>query len=111
MQRAALWLKRLHPGWGAALIRLVLKERYRRACLPGERTLQRWFHRAGLYKTKTTFPAIRHKWARRVHDCWQVDAKEKLYLHGAQKACYLTIVDEKSGCLLNNFVFPPLSYQ
>jgi transposase len=110
IQRASLWLKRLHPGWGATLIRTVLKMRYRRASLPCERTLQRWFHAAGLYKAKTTFPLPATPWARRVHDIWQVDAKEKLHLSSGQKACYLTMVDEKSGCLLKAVVFPPLSY-
>jgi transposase len=111
IQRAALWLKRLHPNWGAPLIRFILKSRYRRTTLPSERTLQRWFRLAGLYKSKTSFPASKDKWARGVHDCWQVDAKEKLHLSSGQKACYLTIVDEKSGCLLNTFVFPPLALQ
>jgi transposase len=110
MQRAALWLKRLHPRWGAPLIRLILKSRYRRTTLPSERTLQRWFHSSGLYRSRTCFPVPKGQWARQVHDCWQVDAKEKLHLSSGEKACYLTIVDEKSGCLLNTFVFPPLSF-
>jgi hypothetical protein len=46
-----------------------------------------------------------------VHDFWQVDAKEQLQLASKQKACYLTRVDETSGCLLQAFVFPPLPYQ
>src|SRR5437867_8347677 len=50
IHRAAVWLKRLHSRWGAVLIRLKLKTRYRRAALPCERTLQRWFKAAGLYK-------------------------------------------------------------
>jgi transposase len=110
IQRAALWLKRLHPSWGAALILIKLKARYRHKAFPSERTLQRWFHQAGLYKAKTSFAAPKKQWAKRVHDCWQVDAKEKLHLSSGQKACYLTVVDEKSGCLLRAFVFPPLSY-
>jgi Helix-turn-helix domain len=108
--RAALWLKRLHHQWGAALILVKLKARYHRKTLPGERTLQRWFHAAGLYKTKTSLPAPKKRWAKRVHDTWQMDAKEKLHLASGQKACYLTVVDEKSGCLLRAFVFPPLPY-
>jgi len=111
IKRAALWLKRLHPGWGAALICLKLKQRYRRAPLPCERTLQRWFRAAGLYKAKSTFPAGVKTWASRVHDTWQVDAKEKLVLGDGQKACYLSVVDEKSGALLDALVFPPLPHQ
>ena len=109
--RAALWLKRLHPRWGAALILLLLKARYRRAVLPGERTLQRWFHSAGLYKAKSSFPLPLQPWAKRVHDIWQIDAKEKLHLASGQRTCYLTVVDEKSGSLLAAFVFPPFSDQ
>src|SRR5438270_13846206 len=43
MYRAAVWLKRHHQSWGAALICILLKERYKDASVPGERTLQRWF--------------------------------------------------------------------
>jgi transposase len=111
IHRAALWLKRLHPGWGAALIRIILKNRYRRAPLPGERALQRWFHAAGLYKSKSAFPPTSRPWAKQVHDTWQIDAKEQLRLGGGQRACYVTVVDEKSGALLKAFVFPPLSCQ
>lgn len=111
VHRAALWLKRRHRQWGASLILLVLRERYRRAALPCQRTLQRWFHTAGFYKTRSAFPLPTHPWARRVHDVWQIDANEKLHLGSGQRVCYLTIVDEKSGSLLNAFVFPPFSYR
>lgn len=111
MWRAACWLKRLHPRWGAAFIRLQLQQRYRRRGLPGERTLQRWFHTAGLYKAKSSFPLPTQPWARRVHDVWQIDANEKLTLASGLRTCYLTVVDEKSGSLLGAFVFPPLPAQ
>jgi hypothetical protein len=109
--RAALWLKRLHQLWGASFIGLMLQERYPYRFIPTARTLQRWFKAQGLYKVKSCFPATQQVWAERVHDIWQVDAKEQLHLASAEKACYLTLVDEKSGCLLRAFVFPPLSYQ
>ena len=41
MYRATLWLKRLHPKWGAGRIRLGLLSRY--PVVPSERTMQRWF--------------------------------------------------------------------
>ena len=44
----ALALRRDHPTWGAGLIRLRLAAPDRRASLPCERTLQRWFGAAGL---------------------------------------------------------------
>lgn len=110
-KRTALWLKRLHPGWGAPFIRLQLQQRYGTRALPGERTLQRWFHRAGLYRPKTVFPAADVRWAGAVHDVWQLDGKEQLRLQSGGKASYLSIVDEKSGSLLNAFVFPPLLFK
>lgn len=109
--RAAVWLKRHHQDWGAALIRIVLQERYADAVLPGERTFQRWFKARGVSKVKSHFPVSGPPWAHQVHDVWQIDAKEQLHLASGQQACYLSIVDEKSGCLLKAFVFPPLAYQ
>ena len=106
--RAALWLKRLHQDWGAALIRLKLQQRYDQLYVPAERTLQRWFKSQGICKAKSVFPVQQSTWASQVHDVWQIDAKEKLHLASGEKACYLSIVDEKSGCLLKAFVFPPL---
>ena len=109
--RAALWLKRQHEQWGAPLIRLILQERYPHILVPSARTLQRWFKAKGVYKAKNFFPLSQPLRAAAVHDIWQVDAKEQLQLASKEKACYLTIVDEKSGCLLQAFVFPPLPYQ
>lgn len=111
VKRAAGWLKRLHPGWGGGFIRLILQRRYGKRQVPCERTLQRWFKKAGLYKVKSTFPQPSFPWAVHIHDTWQVDAKEKLRLKSGEKLCYLTVVDEKSGSLLKAFVFPPLSSQ
>ena len=39
----ALQLREQHRRWGAMLIRVILRERHARACLPSARTLQRWF--------------------------------------------------------------------
>lgn len=43
MCRAALWLRRLHPSWGAGRIRIGLLSRYSVEIIPSERTMQRWF--------------------------------------------------------------------
>lgn len=43
MCRMVLWLKRLHPGWGAGRIRIGLLSRYDEKLIPSERTMQRWF--------------------------------------------------------------------
>jgi hypothetical protein len=110
--RAAVWLKRCHPDWGAALIRVILKDRYKDLMISSERTLQQWFRTKQLYKLRSRFPVLPLPVpAHQVHDVWQIDAKEKLQLGSGQKTSYLSVVDEKSGCLLKAAVFPPLSHQ
>ena len=56
LYRASLWLKRLHPQWGAPFILVLLKERYGKNIseddFPSERTLQRWFKKAGYNKPR-----------------------------------------------------------
>src|SRR3954471_14752713 len=79
--RATLWLKRCHPEWGAAMIRVSVQLRYKDMAVPSERTLQRWFKTQHLYKPKSRFPALPLPApAHQVHDVWQIDAKEKLQL-------------------------------
>lgn len=105
--RAARWLKRLHPKWGAPLIHLHLKERYPTAGVPAIRTLQSWFRKKGLNAPREHRPATATGGARAPHHIWQVDAKERLWLCGGQPACYLTIGDEHSGACLEALAFPP----
>lgn len=110
--RAALWLKRCHPDWGAVLIQVSVQHRYKDTAVPSERTLQRWFKARQLYKLKSRFPLLPlPPSAHQVHDVWQIDAKEKLQLGSGQKAAYLSVVDEHSGALLKAAVFPPLPHQ
>ena len=110
--RAAVWLKRCHPDWGAALIRVSVQDRYKDKAVPSERTLQRWFKARHLYRAKSRFPLLPSpSAAHQVHEVWQIDAKERLHLGTGQKASYLSIVDEKSGSLLRAEVFPPLPHQ
>jgi transposase len=45
---AALELRRRHPSWGAARVRRVLSTEQTGLTCPSERTLARWFRRAGL---------------------------------------------------------------
>ena len=105
--RAARWLKFLHRAWGAPLIRLKLEARYRDRTLPSVRTFQRWFKKAGLTPLRKRLPDQKRCWAKTPHQIWQIDAKERLRLPSGQRACYLTIVDECSGALLEALVFPP----
>ena len=43
LYRAACWLKRKHPSWGAAFIRLQLEQRYPDRLMPGVRCNLRKF--------------------------------------------------------------------
>jgi transposase len=43
MYRVTMWLKRLHPSWGAGRTRIGLQSRYEGKVIPSERTMQRWF--------------------------------------------------------------------
>ena len=108
--RAARYLKFLHRAWGAPLIRLKLEARYPDEAMPSVRTFQRWFKKAGLTPRRKRLPEQRRCWAKTPHQIWQIDAKERLGLSSGEQACYLTIVDECSGALLEALVFPPRSY-
>src|SRR5207244_8187324 len=86
---------------------LLLRE-HRREAVPAERTLQRWFRRAGLgpapkgRRLKTAAPR-----ATRPHEVWQMDAKERVLLHSGEHVSWLRLADECSGAVLGTRVFPP----
>jgi transposase len=107
LQRASLWLKRHHPGWGAPLIQLKLRDRYGTDRTPSVRTLQRWFRQQHLTKPRQQVVQPPIGSSKAVHNIWQVDAKENLTLADGSGACYLTITDEHSGAGLQALVFPP----
>ncbi len=111
LYRAARYLKFLHRCWGAPLIRLKLAQRYGQEDLPSVRTLQRWFKQEGLTRPRKQLPQADPTWAEAPHTVWQLDAKENLRLASGENACYLTIVDEHSGALLEAPVFPQGSNQ
>lgn len=104
--RCSIWLKRKYPKWGAPLILLILEDRYPDEVLPAVRTMQLWFRKAGLSLPKAyrKEPVIEKVVA--VHDRWQIDAKENLQLKDGSKACYLSVIDVKSGAALGAPVFP-----
>jgi len=104
----ALHLRREHPTWGAGLIRVFLRRRHPKQGLPSERTLQRWFRRAAL----SPAPSGRRsrsqaKRAQRPHEVWQMDAADQVALRDGNQVCWLRIVDECSGAVLETAVFPP----
>ena len=104
--RGALWLKRLHPNWGSPLIHMHLVNRYGCSQVVHVRTIQRWFLSAHMSKPRSQKLEPKIGQSTQVHNIWQVDAKERLSLENGQSACYLTIVDEKSGACLEAPVFP-----
>jgi hypothetical protein len=102
----ALALRRQHPAWGAGLIRVFLHDRFTAQHVPSERTLQRWFHQAGLGPAPVgRQPQAQRAWANQPHEVWQVDAVEELRLNNGQRACWLRITDEFTGAILHTKVF------
>lgn len=106
IHRCSVWLKRKYPKWGAPFIMTILKERYPTEMFPSVRTMQLWFRRAGLSLPKAYRKEPSVAKVSEVHDRWQIDAKENLKLRDGSKACYLTVVDVKSGAALGAPVFP-----
>jgi transposase len=53
MYRVTMWLKRLHPSWGAGRIRIGLQSRYDENIIASERTMQRWFREKKSNQTTT----------------------------------------------------------
>ncbi|MDB5309620.1 MAG: hypothetical protein JWO38_3822 [Gemmataceae bacterium] len=103
----ALDVRRQHPTWGAGLIRVFLRDRFAAPRVPSERTLQRWFHAAGLGPAPAgRQPHAQRTWADRPHEVWQIDAVEELTLKGGQRASWLRITDEFTGAILDTKVFP-----
>jgi hypothetical protein len=105
----ALALRREHPTWGAGLIRVFLRRGHPQAPIPAERTVQRWFQHAGLNpapsgRRPTTANPQR---AQQPHQRWQVDAAEQVGLKDGTRVCWLRIVDECTGAVLETAVFPP----
>lgn len=104
--RSAIYLQRRHPSWGGGIIRVTLQQRWSDRSIPTERTLQRWFHQAGVNSTPMRVPRPRRIRASVVHPCWQVDAVSYQTLADGQQACWLSTTDETSGALLEASVFP-----
>ena len=103
----ALELRRQHLGWGAGLIRVLLKEHWPEAALPGERTLRRWFRRAGLGRAPAgRRPRGSARRAEQPHEVWQMDAVEQLRLRDGQRASWLRLTDEFTGAVLFTHAFP-----
>jgi transposase len=98
-------MRREHPEWGAEYL-LVQMSKFGPP-LPSPRTLQRWFRKEGFSCLRGRAPKTVKVWSSKVHDIWQVDAKEQVSLPGGEEVCWLSVTDEKSGALLGAVLFPP----
>ena len=106
--RAAIWLKRLHPTWGAGLIRQVIQEQWANEKVPQARSLQRWFVQAGVQTPKTKQGGqARVGRGTAAHNIWEMDSKEAIQLGSGEKVSWLVVSDEASGAVLGGTVFPP----
>jgi transposase len=106
MYNKAVEMRRQHPSWGGGLIRVLLHEDL--AACPSERTLQRWFRRAGLLPAPPgRRPASDEYRARRPHEVWQMDAAERMLLASGERVSWLRLVDECSGAVVQTTIFPP----
>jgi hypothetical protein len=108
VHRAAIWLKRAHPKWGAVLIKLLIEDKWPRLKVPHARTLQRWFGAAGVNRhARRRLVGQNHARGKEVHDVWQMDAKEQIGLADGSEVSWLTLSDEKSGAVIAGEVFFP----
>ncbi len=108
IRQEALTLRQQHPTGGAGLIRVILQRQHAAKDLPSERTLQRWFHEAGLGPAPAgRRPAMNPERAKAVHEVWQMDAKERVQRQTGTPVSWLRIVDACSGAVLWTAVFPP----
>jgi len=104
----ALSLRREHPAWGAGLIRVQIVLDEPGHPVPSERTLQRWFVRAGLSPAPAGRPPrARLDRATSPHETWQMDAKEHIRIKTGEEVSWLRLIDECSGAVLWTAVFPP----
>jgi hypothetical protein len=107
--RAALSLKRLHPSWGAGLIRQVIVDKWPEEHLPHERSLQRWFRAAGIHTPRRKRPRAQAPVGRgkAPHNIWEMDSREQIALAHGERASWLVLSDEASGAVLQAQAFPP----
>jgi transposase InsO family protein len=99
-------LRKQHPKWGAGLIRLMIQPTQPDQHIPVARTLQRHFQRTGLAPAAPgPHPKENTTRATQPHQVWQVDASEQMKLKNGRDACWMRVVDEFSGAVLDTKVF------
>jgi hypothetical protein len=105
--RAVRMMRHYHPKWGAEKIRAEITLLRPQLELPHCRTFNRWFHKTGQLDIalKSSLPKEQAKLAKRLHEIWQVDAKEEMKIANGTKQCWLNITDEFSGTVISPPVF------
>lgn len=105
--RAVRCMRTWHPSWGAEKIHAEMMMLRPKLELPHYRTFTRWFHWNNqlIDRLKSTLPKVKTKLATRLHEGWQIDAKEEMLTLDGIKQCWLNITDEFSGTVINPPVF------
>ena len=107
LYRSVRCLRNWHPTWGAEKIHAYMLILRPNLVLPHYRSFYRWFHwnEQIEIKAKTQLPATPAYRASKLHEVWQIDAKEEMQTLDNQKQCWLNIVDEYSGTVIDPPVF------
>jgi hypothetical protein len=112
--RLVRFYKHFHTQWGVAYILMKIREKYPQLVLCHNRVYERRLkaeHHVSLSKNPPLQMIYHSEQSRLPHDTWQVDAKERLVTLNGTAACYLTITDEKTGCIVEAKVFSLWAYQ
>lgn len=104
--RAIRCMRTWHPRWGGDKIRSEVLRLRPSLEAPGVRTFYRWFHWNEQIVSKSKIPKQKPQWAKQLHEGWQIDAKEEILTTDGLKSCWLNIVDEHSGTVIDPPVFP-----
>jgi hypothetical protein len=104
--RAVRYFRYWHPTWGSEKIRAQLLFLRPSLDVPSSRTIHRWLSTNEQIPKGSKLPRNKAKWVQKLHECWQIDAKESMYLSDGSYACWLNIVDEYSGTVISPPVFP-----
>jgi hypothetical protein len=107
LYRRAVAMKRQHPTWGAGLIRVELQTKSPNQPVPAERTLQAWFGREHVNHRAHRMARVFHGRGQAVHEVWEMDAKDYIYLGDQSATCVVSVEDEYSGAVLSVRPFPP----
>jgi len=107
--RAVRCLRTWHPSWGSEKIRAHMLRLRPGLKSPHYRSFNRWFHWNDQieFPIKSRLPKPNPHKAKRLHEGWQIDAKEEMIIAKGSKNCWLNITDEYSGTVIDPPVFPP----